>query len=203
MYLCLSFGRVGADMRGVMAPMFRDIIFRCFSESTSKANSQFESDMKAFKITGQNKISKKAFEESEQNQNSPPESLLEFYPLAEYCNNILSAMNVLRITAPLCLVMKVLEELSHSLTSVSKSLMSFYNREQHSLSDIEQFTQYCTMFKDELIPYIQKCICYIFPPSLIAEQMGVSVAMMQEEKLINLDGEKITLVLFDILNSKS
>lgn len=203
MYLCLSFGRVGADMRGVIAPLFQNIIAKDFSKALQKADMHFESEMKVYKLLNQAKMPKKSLNESDQNPNNPPESIIDFYPLAEYCNSVLTAMNVLRMTAPLCLVKTILENLSQSLAHVVNTLIGFYNKEQQGFSVMEKdkFIVCCNLFIDDLIPYLQKCMNQIFPQASLAEQLGVSVALLQDENLLAINTEKIVSPLQEIIQS--
>ncbi|XP_077283996.1 conserved oligomeric Golgi complex subunit 8 [Arctopsyche grandis] len=203
MYLCLSFGRVGADMRGVIAPLFRNIIANDFSKALYKADMHFESEMKSYKALNQSKIARKNLADSDQHQNSPPESILDFYPLGEYCNSILCAMNTLRVTAPLCLATKILNEISQSLKNVVRALVGYYNREQQGFSQAERehLVLCCNLLTEELIPYFQKCFYQIFPPMSIADQLGVSAATLQDENLFTINVENISSPLVEILNS--
>ena len=41
MYFGLSFSRVGADFRGLLAPIFQEAVLRGFSEAISETNSRF------------------------------------------------------------------------------------------------------------------------------------------------------------------
>lgn len=61
-------------------------------------------------------------------QVQPPDSLLEFYPLAEYCNNLLTAFNDLRLCAPLACADSVTNQLQESLTTAARTILSFYRQ---------------------------------------------------------------------------
>lgn len=201
MYLCLSFGRVGADMRAVMSPLFRDIIANEFTKNLRKTDSQFEIEMKHYKLVNR-KMGRKTTAEGEPNQNAPPESLLDFYPLAEYCNGLLTALNGLRVVAPFCVARQVLSDMHQSLSYVSKVLLSYYHKEQQAFSAQEKeiFVACCNLFTDELIPYIQKCIYQVFSPATLAEQLGISLAAVHEEKLLSFDTEMICSPVNEILS---
>lgn len=56
----------------------------------------------------------------------PPTVLLEFYPLAAYCNEILTALNELRLCAPVALVAEVSNALHDSFVKVNKVILAFH-----------------------------------------------------------------------------
>lgn len=63
-------------------------------------------------------------------QENPPEQLVEFYPLAEYCNGIITAFNELRLCAPVALSTLCTKLLQESLHNVAKAMLLFYKQEQ-------------------------------------------------------------------------
>lgn len=63
-------------------------------------------------------------------QENPPEQLVEFYPLAEYCNGLISAFNEIRLCPPIALSVFCTKILQESLQNVVKSILVFYKQEQ-------------------------------------------------------------------------
>lgn len=63
-------------------------------------------------------------------QENPPEQLVEFYPLAEYCNGLISAFNEIRLCPPVALSVFCTKILQESLHNVAKSILLFYKQEQ-------------------------------------------------------------------------
>ena len=59
-------------------------------------------------------------------QLQPPISLLEFQPLAAYCNNILNAFNDLRLCAPLSLACNVVEQIESSLKHAVNVILQYH-----------------------------------------------------------------------------
>ena len=57
----------------------------------------------------------------------PPASLLDYLPLAHYCNGLLSAFNELRLCPALGLVHQVTERLRDSLTAVVGRVVDLYH----------------------------------------------------------------------------
>jgi hypothetical protein len=56
----------------------------------------------------------------------PPSVLLEFNPLAVYCNAVLNAFNDLRLCAPLALAHDVAQKLETSLKAVSRLIIAYH-----------------------------------------------------------------------------
>jgi hypothetical protein len=50
MYFGLSFSRVGADFRGLLAPIFIGSVSRNFEHAVRKASKKFEQDMERFTL---------------------------------------------------------------------------------------------------------------------------------------------------------
>lgn len=148
MYFGLSFSRVGCDFRGLMVPIFIEIIKENFERSISKATREFERNMERFTLI--NKKAPSALWKGNENEDSlhPPESLLEFYPLAEYCNQILTTFNDLKLCAPYAIAQYATKHLQNSLVIVSKTILVFYGQEQQAFSVTarEAFIRLCVCF---------------------------------------------------------
>ena len=56
----------------------------------------------------------------------PPTILLDFFPLAAYCNHVLTAFNDLRLCAPVNLACQVVAALSASLLDVNRVILAFH-----------------------------------------------------------------------------
>jgi hypothetical protein len=61
--------------------------------------------------------------------------------------------------------------------------LTFYRQEQQALTQAEKdnFTRFCAYFAGELLPYIQKCLHAVFPPTVIASHLGVTVQHLQKQ----------------------
>ena len=128
-------------------------------------------------------------------QEHPPHCLLEFHPLADYCNGILSAFNELRLCAPIALAHTATNHLRESLGAVVRCTLAFYRQEQQALTQAEKdnFTRLCACFAGQLLPYLQKCLHAVFPPAVIASHLGVTLQLLQKEVHINVLCRFITL----------
>lgn len=190
MYFGLSFSRVGADFRGLMAKISQN-----FSNSILKVTRQFEGNIENYTLinkfsSGLNR-SKSGLLQSD--GLSPPESLLDFQPLAIYCNGILTFFNEVRLCAPVAIADTATICIQTSLETVSRSILSFYRQEQQAFtgSERDNFIKLCTCFAYDLIPYIQKCIHVIFPTNVLATHLGISALTLQKEGLTFLKQKQI------------
>ncbi|XP_045516577.1 conserved oligomeric Golgi complex subunit 8 [Pieris brassicae] len=197
MYLCLSFGRVGADLRCVLTPLFRNSVISQFTCGLEKVDFNFEQQMKSYKVASIKNIARPI---NENMQSGPPEILLDYYPLAEYCNGLLNVLNSIRVTAPLNIVKDVYYAFKKSLEQAVQILIVFYHREQQTFTDIERqnYMSFCACFTEDLVPYISKCLSTSFPPSLIAEMLGVTLTVLQESKILHIDQDKLSQPLSGI-----
>ncbi|XP_050682088.1 conserved oligomeric Golgi complex subunit 8 [Leptidea sinapis] len=183
LYLCLSFGRVGADLRCVMTPLFRDNVLIQFNSGLDKVNTQFEQSMRVYKVASIKNVPRPI---NENMASGPPEILLDYYPLAEYCNGLLTVLNSIRITAPLNIVKDVNRGFKMSFEKSVQILLAFYHREQQAFTDVERqnYVSFCVCFVEDLVPYICKCLSISFPPSHIAECLGVTLTVLQDSKIL-------------------
>ncbi|XP_045497973.1 conserved oligomeric Golgi complex subunit 8 [Colias croceus] len=197
MYLCLSFGRVGADLRCVLTPLFRNNVLMQFNAGIEKADNNFELYMKTYKVASIKNVPRPI---NENLASGPPEILLDYYPLAEYCNGLLNVLNSMRVTAPLNLVKDVYNGFRKSFEKAVQILISFYHREQQAFTDIERqnYCSFCVCFTEDLVPYISKCLSISFPPSQIAETLGVTLTVLQESKILYIDQAKLCQPLNNI-----
>lgn len=192
MYFGLSFSRVGCDFRVPMIPIFTKAIFNKFERRIFEATRAFETNMEKFTLINK---SHPAVPWKSKNSDPihPPDSLLEFYPLAEYLNQVLTALNELKLCAPISLIKGVFSTFNDSLVVVAKGILVLYGQEQQAFSSNsrEAFTRLCTSFADDLVPYVQKCLSVIFPLSSVASHIGVSVQYLQQEKVGHLDKNSV------------
>nr|CAD7265309.1 unnamed protein product [Timema shepardi] len=187
MYFGLSFSRVGADFRGVMAPVFVRTVSSNFEQSIKKSTKKFGQDMETFTLAKlqTNILRNTPTSTQHSKQDQPPQSLLEFYPLADYCNGITTAFNELRLCAPVAVAGSSTDTLQESLTSVARSIMAFYRQEQQAFLPAEKqaFSRLCRCFALELLPYMQRCLHLLFSPLTVAQQIGVSLQQLQKEEV--------------------
>lgn len=155
-YFGLSFGRVGVDFTGRISDIFVRVIGERFEQDIRRTTRKFEKDMETFTLINKTQrldiktetaiisvsvkiklctsFARKIYYIYNYNfvsyQENPPEQLVEFYPLAEYCNGIIIAFNELRLCAPVALSTLCTKLLQESLRNVARAMLIFYKQEQ-------------------------------------------------------------------------
>ncbi|XP_064554152.1 conserved oligomeric Golgi complex subunit 8 [Drosophila montana] len=212
MYFGLSFSRIGADFRALIAPIFVRVVRNKFESSIIKVNENFEQELEKFTLI--NKVSlhtrkqldTTALSGSEQDMESyaPPETLLDFYPLAVLCNGYLNALNELRLCAPFAVATDVTCCLQRSLELVAKQVLAFYRQEQQAFTrnERETFVKLCSCFAYDLVPYVQRCIHGVFPPQSITVHLGISLLQLEQHQLTYLMQAQILEPLKHLLPTK-
>lgn len=208
MYFGLSFSRVGADFRALMVPIFVKVIKDKFLTAIAVVNQNFEKELEKYtlinKVTVHNRNATTTSDGSELDSYSPPETLLDFHPLAALCNGYLNALNDLRLCAPTALANDVTSSLQQSLEMVSKRILAFYRQEQQAFtaSERDTFSKLCACFAYDLIPYIQRCIHAIFPPGVLSSHLGLNLNALENTKITYLQQKEILEPLKHLLPNK-
>ncbi|XP_023298270.2 conserved oligomeric Golgi complex subunit 8 [Lucilia cuprina] len=208
MYFGLSFSRVGADFRALMVPIFVKVIKEKFLSAIAVVNQSFEKELQKYtlinKVTVHNRNSANTSDANDLESYSPPETLLDFHPLAALCNGYLNALNDLRLCAPTALANDVTNSLQQSLEMVAKRILSFYRQEQQAFTANERdtFTKLCACFAYDLIPYLQRCIHAIFPPNDLSSHLGVNLNALENTKITYLQQKDILEPLKHLLPNK-
>ncbi|EDW63400.1 conserved oligomeric Golgi complex subunit 8 [Drosophila virilis] len=212
MYFGLSFSRIGADFRALIAPIFVRVVRNKFESSIIKVNENFDRELEKFTLI--NKVSlhtrkqldTAALSGSEPDMESyaPPETLLDFYPLAVLCNGYLNALNELRLCAPFAVATDVTSCLQRSLELVAKQVLAFYRQEQQAFTrnERETFVKLCSCFAYDLVPYVQRCIHGVFPPQSISVHLGISLLQLEQHQLTYLMQAQILEPLKHLLPTK-
>lgn len=203
MYFGSSFSKVGCDFRADMVPIFTKRISQNFTDGLASALKNFEGNMEKFTLIDRNHPSI-PWRTKNEDPLQPPDSLLEFYPLAEFLNGILNAFNKLRLCAPIAIIDDIVVSLQESLTHIANTLLLFYGQEQQAFTanSKDAFTRLCMSFSDDLVPYTQKCLHVIYSPSAIATTLGVTVSVLQENHVTFLDKNTIIQPISHLLPVK-
>jgi hypothetical protein len=141
MYFGQSFGRIGADFRLSLVPIFRNTALEMSLGALEDADVKFSQGieqlaLKASVISSitQNRNfghSSGIIESTLQNKDNltqnkddmnPPNSLLEYVPLAELCNTILIAFNEIRLVTPVSISPKLVSAIQVLLESAARTL---------------------------------------------------------------------------------
>lgn len=196
-YFGLSFGRVGADFAGRMCDIFVRVIGDRLDIAIRKTTRKFEKDMETFTLINKPQRTDvepdATIQDATEKSEIPVEQLVEFYPLAEYCNGLISAFNELRMCAPVATSATLTKLLQESLHSVAKAILHFYKQEQQAFAAVERdnMVKFVECLSEYLIPYVQYCIHAIFPPSQISMHLGISEHVLQQEGITYLDFKSI------------
>ncbi|XP_075204521.1 conserved oligomeric Golgi complex subunit 8-like [Anomaloglossus baeobatrachus] len=86
------------------------------------------------------------------------------------------AFNDLRLCCPVALTEEVTITLQDALEKVVKSILTFHRAEDAAFSPQERelFIQFCTVFLEDLTPYLNRCLQVLFPPAQRAQILGVA-----------------------------
>lgn len=204
MYFGLSFSRVGSDFRPLMVPIFTKSISNNFSNGVAKATKTFQKNMEKFTLINKTHQSM-LWKSKEVDPLQPPDTLLEFYPLADYLNQLLIIFNEMKLCLPLAIINYIINVLENSLLTISSAILNLYSQEHQAFTSNSKdaFTRLCMCFCDDMIPYIQKCIHILFPPNNIALYMGVDVQTLQKENISFLNKASIINPIKHLLPEKT
>ena len=185
MYFGLSFSRVGADFRGLLAPIFQKAVLQSFVHAINQTNIRFDEAMESYTLLGTlSAVPSSAFALASQAGGSlhPPSLLLEFNPLAMYCNNILTAFNDLRLCAPLSLACDISDQVQLSLMKACECILAYHRAEESTFNpqEADKFANFCHTFADELVPFLNKCLQALFPPSKLAQMLGLHIGELSK-----------------------
>ncbi|XP_075045201.1 conserved oligomeric Golgi complex subunit 8 isoform X2 [Mixophyes fleayi] len=182
MYFGLSFSRVGADFRGQLAPIFQQVAAENFTRAAKEAVEKFQEEMNMYTLIStpmglsSSNIPPVPTPTAQPGTLQPPMVLLDFPPLACFLNNILVAFNDLRLCCPVGLTQEVTNQLQDALGKVVNIILSFHRAEDAAFSPQERelFIQFCTVFLEDLTPYLNRCLQVLFPPAQRAQIFGLN-----------------------------
>lgn len=206
MYFGLSFSRVGVDFRALLIPIFVRAISKQFNAAISKATKLFVTNMENYTFINKMSINVlNAIGRTNTANNSPPEILLSFQPLAVYCNEMSKTLNDLRNCAPIALVNEVTNRIQGSLLIVSRHISQFYRQEHHALGAKERdiFVKFCCAYSFDLVPYIQRCIHDIFPMNLLTSHFSINSIALQKSNISYMNKNAILEPLGYLLPDKT
>nr|XP_033797910.1 conserved oligomeric Golgi complex subunit 8 isoform X2 [Geotrypetes seraphini] len=188
MYFGLSFSRVGADFRGQLVPIFQRVALTTFRRAVQEAVDKFQEEMNCYTlilapaVLGNSSVAPVSVPSSHPGTLQPPMALLDFSPLACFLNGVLTAFNDLRLCCPVAVAQDVTSALEEALSQVTKIILAFHQAEEAAFSVKEQelFVQFCTAFLEDLLPYLNRCLQLLFPPSQIAQILGIPATQLQQ-----------------------
>uniref|UniRef100_A0A914USC1 Conserved oligomeric Golgi complex subunit 8 n=1 Tax=Plectus sambesii TaxID=2011161 RepID=A0A914USC1_9BILA len=198
MYFGLSFGRVGADFRSLAAPLFEHAAFSDFSSAVDSATARLLNAMVTNFLPdvhpGSHKAASSAMSTSEGKQDlSPPMTLMDWTPLAVYCNTLLGSFNTIRVCLPLTLAPRVARSLQDSLLTIVTTLATSAHQgfQQLSRDNQAKLRAVCSLLTDDLTLFLNRCLEALFPTKAIATILGVGVGQASELKGSRVDVQSI------------
>ncbi|XP_067941532.1 conserved oligomeric Golgi complex subunit 8-like [Watersipora subatra] len=207
MYFGLSFSRVGCDFRGLLAEIFQDAALKHFTHSVQAANVKYDKTMETYTLVLKSSHQATSYLTMEADILNPPSSLLQFTPLGLYVNDILTALNELRLCAPINIAADVTHCLKMSLCQLCDTISNFYRLEHDSFTDEEQttFCRMCEVFATDLISHINKCLQVLFSPTHIAKAVGVTPQQLQAmgSRIYMVDSDEVVTPLKEFLPDDS
>lgn len=207
MYFGASFSRYGFDFRPLFIQFFAQTALNNFRHSLTEANQIFEQMIQSYTFDQHHSYSSSS-NDAASNPFVPPMVLINYTPLAIYCNALLAAFNDLRLCCPLAAVVNVRDRLTDSLTAIRDLLCAYYHAEKLTLTVVESehFLEFLKVFTHTFLPYISTCLQALFPDGQLAKELGVSVLDVSEKSKLNrIDIEKIIepiQVIMDIMAPK-
>ena len=196
MYFGQSFGRIGADFRLCLVPVFQDAALAIALGILQGADSKFSHGVEELALkaslnarmqntgdytqadgstrtTGQNKN-----ETESKDDINPPMSLLEFPPLAELCNTILLSFNEIRLVTPLAIAPKLISTIQSLLLSSAKSLADkerrFSKNKSTTETELSAFGRMVYVFVRDFLPHIERVVKLVFSPSLMSNILSTN-----------------------------
>jgi hypothetical protein len=168
MYCGATLARVGADFRAQVSAMFMRRVTLEWSFRLQTAVFSFIKDMKTFDfkaapITIDRNVTTPNEESSvEITALSPPKVLLNYEPLAELLNNVLTAMNELRQCCPVNVTTRVLQSMQEDLLEPLCTYMQ--ERDISNLNEMEHavYKSMCKCVAREFISHIVRCLERLF-----------------------------------------
>ncbi|RWS02123.1 conserved oligomeric Golgi complex subunit 8-like protein, partial [Dinothrombium tinctorium] len=205
-YFGLSMSRIGADFRPLLVPIFCEALFKRFEKVTEKSVLKFNKSMENYTLK-MKPLDNQPKASTEQDL-SPPLSLLEFVPLAQLCNDILTGFNEFRQLIITGVMNKITKCLAENLFRVSLVIKNYFKTEESSFTTEERqiFDRFCDRYANDLLPYLQKCLNACCPPTQIASILGISLLEFHKLKkteqditFVNLDIEYIVQPIKDLI----
>lgn len=171
MYCGMSLGRVGMDFRELVAPIFITAAESLFANGLQLAVETFQialakHDWDPLLASAAAATSGPEKYRDSQSDTSPPQDLLQYYPLAVFIGapsrSILSALNELRHCAFTSCTETCAELLTSTLNVASSALAKAHKSSGKNASSVGN----CALVYAEIaVPYVQTCLGRIFPES--------------------------------------
>jgi len=164
MYCGQSLGRVGADFRPLLAPLFENAVERIYASSLEVALHRFRAMTSDYNWPNKGNSTQvketRRRVEANVDQHSPPVEILEHSPLAVFTNGLLAAHNELRFCCPLSLERRLSKILENTLLGCVQVMRDLGGENGLFLSEEESvsFADMVKIYKDYAAPYAVRCL---------------------------------------------
>ena len=180
-YFGESLARVGADVRGLIIPIFAEHFVKRIQHDLTQYEIQFARNLHQFNLSS---VSSNLARADSANLDfpgpedlTPQKQLIVHTPLALYLNEVLTLLNVvgkcpLTQSAPL-----IVSKLNASIQKVGSELEGWGSTEWLTWEPREQieFNRMKRYFEHLLVPHLDKVVRVIFPPVSLVEITGLSI----------------------------
>jgi len=206
MYLGLSFGRVGIDIRALLIPIFEETSLRILSSAVDQAAKTFEDELKvlsfsstAVTASSSNTVLAMSFDVAAKPDYGqlvpppPPLTLLQFPPLASLYNNFINGLNDMRPTATLTSLYPVKDVIDKHFILIANILIATFNSFKNTFTEGEtsNFMKLCLLFLESFIPNVVKCFKCLYPSQQLAEALGIGIGSVHKSNCYSFDLRKI------------
>mmetsp|Transcript_6978 Transcript_6978/g.21239 ORF Transcript_6978/g.21239 Transcript_6978/m.21239 type:complete len:526 (-) Transcript_6978:148-1725(-) len=165
MYCGQSLGRVGADFRPLLVPVFETAVVKLYETGLGTTLLRFkaiiaEHDWVSKPAAAAESLPLTKIREATVDDCTPPRDALLFPPLAVFLGGMLAAHNELRFCCPLTLIKTLSDCLEAVLISCVEALCEFGGEKGKLLRDdeVENFIEVSRIFRDSAAPYAVKCL---------------------------------------------
>ncbi|XP_050424449.1 conserved oligomeric Golgi complex subunit 8 [Adelges cooleyi] len=200
MYFGQSMGHIGADFRGLISPVFVDVTVKRFKELLKNSEKTWQTDLQTFL---QSSIRHVRMNQTHDDVDDIPSPVFEYYPLAKFCNSVMSALNDLGEYAPYAAADEITKCLHATLYNASRALYTMYCQKDfkaYQQNEKKVFGRLCVCFSFDVVPYVQRCLHKVYEPASIAAFIGVTTTLLQKENLTYIDTNVINEPIKELLN---
>lgn len=157
MYFGLSMGRLGADFRHVLSPIFEATILHMVQTQLSLALEVFTMQLKRYRPLVLLSTSVPATTDAEKPANlplTPPLSLMDHMPLAHLTNCLIGTLNELRKCCPYSLATQLATAFEATLFESIERLAGYRSQmEGDSEQDKKAFLALCKAYSEDFLPF--------------------------------------------------
>ncbi|XP_003739039.1 conserved oligomeric Golgi complex subunit 8 [Galendromus occidentalis] len=196
MYFGLSFSRVGVDFRPLLVPIFEGALVQRCENHFSKGYPQCLQLLQTFDLSTMRQSSLPSAETEP--PNSAPQSLLEAYPLAVYCNSVLNVFGELRVCCLVPTMCRIASTINQQLKTIAQSIRALHT-ESLSETDRRSFLRLTEIFATDLVNFIARTLDTMIPLAAVAKIVGCSLPQVERLTSIRINVAEVTKSLAEFV----